>query len=171
MWPSLSFIARLSCTSCEGWRPSVHLINICCFEISQLAKWESLARKANLARGCKSSQLNGEDRMSFLITETVGERKKKKFIKKKKRKTKFICISLDCTWKNKIYNIRREGDSSSESTREQPLLIHLNFYLDICRSSGPAELRHTEATVLVSVDHRSLCETTIAPRWTTAVVH
>lgn len=58
----------------EGWWPNVHLINICHFEISQLAESESLQREANLAWGRKSSQLHTEDRMSFLIMEMDREK-------------------------------------------------------------------------------------------------
>lgn len=57
-----------------GWRPNVHLINICHCEISQLAESESLQREAKLACERKSSQLHAEDRMSFLIMEMDGEK-------------------------------------------------------------------------------------------------
>lgn len=56
------------------WWPNVHLINICHFEISQMTISESLLRAANLAWGCKSSQLHAEDRMSFLIIEMDREK-------------------------------------------------------------------------------------------------
>lgn len=58
----------------ERWWPNVHLINICHYEISQLAESESLLWEANLAWGRKSSQLHAEDRMSFLIMEMDREK-------------------------------------------------------------------------------------------------
>lgn len=70
----LSYVCHVLYASPEGWWPNVHLFNICHFEISQLAKSESLLREANLAWGCKSSQLHAEDRMSFLIMEMDREK-------------------------------------------------------------------------------------------------
>lgn len=107
--PFKAIIVCLSCTSRKGWRPDVHLINICCSEISQLAEWESLAREANLACGCKSSQLNAEDRMSFLITEMVREKKDFKFRKKTcdwESVQRFILVSLSLRARTKVKILR-----------------------------------------------------------------